>query len=253
MKPKTDVEIENIRESGRILATILQDLKHQTVVGITTKELADIAARELKRYDATAPFLGYGGGRGVPPFPDVICISVNDEVVHGIPGARALEEGDMVGLDFGVNYNGMITDGAITVGVGVVSGKAKRLIRATKQALDSGIDQVRAGARIGDISAAVEHRLRADNLGVVEELAGHGVGHTLHEEPWIPNFGQAGTGMRLKAGMTIAIEPMATLGGKDVSWHRDGWTISTTDGSLAAHFEHTVLVTEDGCEVLTQL
>lgn len=253
MKPKSEAEIANMRQSGRILATILQMLKKQAVAGITTGELGEIAATELSKLDATSPFLHYITGRGIPPFPSVICISVNDEVVHGIPGLRVLADGDIVGLDFGVNYHGMITDSAITVTVGKVSREVKRLIEATEQAMYAGIGKVRAGARVGDISAAVEARLRKDNLGIVQELAGHGVGHELHEEPWIPNFGKAGCGPRLKAGMTIAIEPMATLGKKDVQWHRDGWTISTLDGSMAAHFEHSVLVTDDGYEILTKL
>lgn len=251
MKPKTPVEINNIRRSGRILADILKLVAKRAVVGITTAELAELAQVELAKSGGTPPFLNYGAGHGVKPFPSVICISVNDEVVHGLPGGRELRDGDIVGLDFGVNYNGMITDSAVTVGVGKVSKESKRLMKVTKEALQAGIDQVRAGARVGDISAAVEERLRRDNLGVVEELAGHGVGHALHEEPWIPNFGRRGKGPILKTGMTIAIEPMATLGRKDVMWHRDGWTISTHDGSLAAHFEHTVLVTDDGHEVLT--
>ncbi len=252
MKPKTAQEIVNIRESGSILATILKFLKSQAVVGITTGELADIASSELEKYGASSPFLHYGAGRGIPPFPSVICISLNDEVVHGIPGEREINSGDIVSLDFGVNYSGMITDSAVSFGVGKVPADVKRLLRATSDSLMEGIMQVRAGARVGDISAAVETRLRQDKLGVVEDLAGHGVGHSLHEEPWIPNFGKAGKGMKLKAGMTIAIEPMATLGRKDVLWGMDGWTITTLDGSLAAHFEHSILVTDEGYEVLTE-
>ncbi len=253
MKPKTEAETRDMRTSGRMLATILKLVTDRVVAEVTTKELALVAAGELKRLGGKAPFLHYPGGRGVPSFPDVICISVNNEVVHGIPGPRELQNGDIVGLDFGVNYNGMITDSAVTVGVGKVSKEAKRLMRVTQQALQAGIHQVKAGGRVGDISAAVQTRLAADHLGVVEELAGHGVGHRLHEEPWIPNFGRAGTGVHLKAGMTIAIEPMATLGRKDVIWSNDGWTITTLDDSLAAHFEHTVLVTESGFEILTKL
>jgi methionyl aminopeptidase len=240
-----------MRESGRILASILKLVSLSAVVGITTKELAVIAEKEVIQAGGQAPFLNYSGGRGIPPFPSVICISVNDEVVHGIPGSRCLEEGDIVGLDFGVAYNGMITDSAVTVAVGKIPARVKNLINATKEAMMSGIAQVKNGARVGDLSFAIETRLKQDKLGIVEELAGHGVGHSLHEEPWIPNFGRRGKGPVLKTGMTIAIEPMATLGRKDVMWHRDGWTISTLDGSLAAHFEHTILVTEDGYEILT--
>jgi methionyl aminopeptidase len=186
------------------------------------------------------------------PFPATICISVNDEVVHGIPGERVIQEGDLVGLDFGVDYEGMLTDGAVTV---VAGGKPtpaqRRLLDATRQALELGIAQVREGARIGDISHAIEQRLRRDKLGVIEELSGHGVGHKVHEDPVILNYGRAGTGMRLKAGMSVAVEPMATLGRRDIMVDSDGWTIKTVDGSLGAQFEHTVVVTENGYEIVT--
>lgn len=251
MKPKSPQEIEDIRTSGQILAAILKALKKAAQPGVTTMELANLAEVELERLGGKAVFKGYQAGRGIPPFPSVICISVNDEIVHGIPGKRQLNEGDIVGLDFGVNYNGMVTDSAITVPVGKISREAKRLLKATEEALNAGISAVKAGARVGDISAAVEARLKQDGLGIIEELAGHGVGHDLHEEPWIPNFSSNNRGVKLKAGMTIAIEPMATLGKKDVLWGYDGWTIKSLDGSLGAHFEHTVLVTEDGADILT--
>jgi methionyl aminopeptidase len=243
---KTTAEITAIRTSGQMLATVLRFLVPHTQSGITTGELDRLARQELKRLGGEPAFLGYGG------FPAVSCISVNDEIVHGIPGKRRLAEGDIVGLDFGVTYDGMITDGAVTVGVGEISNDARRLLAATEQALNKGIAQVRAGARIGDISHAVEQRLRHDKLGVIEDMSGHGVGHHLHEDPVIVNFGQAGTGMRLKAGMTIAIEPMATLGTHEVYVDHDNWTIRTEDGSLGAQFEHTVLVTEEGAEILTK-
>jgi methionyl aminopeptidase len=245
MIPKTEGEIEALRVSGQILSNILQWLAPQTVAGITTKELANLAAAELKKLGGEPAFLGYRG------FPDVICISVNDEVVHGIPGNRKLQDGDIVGLDFGVRFDGMITDSAITVEVGTVSGDAHRLVVATQQAMMAGIDQVKDGVHIGDIAAAIQARLDKDKLGVIEDLAGHGVGHELHEEPWVPNFGVKGHGPVLHTGMTIAIEPMATLGSKEVAWGTDGWTISTFDGSLGAHFEHTVLITSNGAEILT--
>lgn len=242
---KTELEISRIRTSGGMLAEVLRRLVPHTTAGITTGELNDIAARELRSLGGKPAFLGF------EDFPAVICISVNDEVVHGIPGARRLAEGDIVGLDFGVNFEGMITDGAITVPVGTITPPAQKLLTATREALAEGIAQVRAGARVGDIGHAIEARLRHDKLGVVEDLSGHGVGHEVHEDPVILNFGQAGTGQRLKAGMTIAIEPMATLGGPDIIVDTDGWTIRTYDGSLGAQFEHTVLVTEDGAEILT--
>lgn len=242
----TPQEIENMRQSGHILASTLRVLASQIRPGMTTKDLDDIAEAELKKAGGKGPFKGHEG------FPSVLCVSVNNEIVHGIPGKRVIEDGDIVGLDFGVSVNGMITDGAITVGVGQVAPKYERLIKATREALDEGIAKVRAGVRIGDISNAIEKRLRLEHYGIIEELAGHGVGHEVHEEPIILNYGPANRGPKLEAGMTIAIEPMATLGGKQIYLGDDQWTILTADGSWGAHFEHTVLVTEDGYEVLTQ-
>jgi methionyl aminopeptidase len=243
---KTEAEIERMRTSGQMLAHVLRYLPPMLEAGMTTREIDNIAAAELERLGGKPAFKGFEG------YPAVICIAVNDEVVHGIPGMRKLAEGDIVGLDFGVNFEGMITDAAVTVPVGKISQEARKLLRATQEALELGVGEVRGGARIGDISAAVEARLRRDKLSVIEELGGHGVGHGLHEDPIILNYGRAGTGMRLKAGMTIAIEPMATLGRREIYVADDGWTILTQDGSLAAQFEHTVLVTESGFEILTK-
>lgn len=242
-------EIEVMREGGRILATTLQLLKDTIAPGMTTKDVAEAAAAELKRLGGTPSTLGYHG------YPDVICISVNDEVVHGIPSKkRTLAKGDIVGLDLCVTYKGMITDAAITVVVGTTGdNKVAKLLRDTEAALHEGIAAVRAGCNVGDISAAVQAVLEPKGYGIVRDLVGHGVGHELHEEPNIPNYGRAGKGPVLQAGMTIAIEPMATLGGYEVFVEADQWTIRTRDGSLAAHFEHTVLVTEDGAEILTSL
>ncbi len=249
---KTPAEIERIRISGHMLAQVLRTLTPHVQPGVTTGELGEMAAHELKSLGGKSAFLGYRPTHRTPPFPGVICISVNDEVVHGIPGHRRIAEGDIVGLDFGVNYEGMFTDGAITVPVGTIAPKVQRLLAATREALDEGIFMVRAGAHVGDISHAVEQRLRRDHLGVIEDLSGHGVGHAVHEDPLILNYGRAGSGPVLKAGMTIAIEPMATLGTHEIIVDDDEWTIKTADGSLGAQFEHTVLVTEDGAEVLTQ-
>jgi methionyl aminopeptidase len=249
---KTATEADRLRTSGKILAEVLRRLSAVLEPGQTTGYLGDLAARELKALGGKPTFLGYSPDAGVPPFPSTICISVNDEIVHGIPGPRAIKTGDLVGLDFGVNYEGMFTDGAVTV---VAGGKPtpdqSRLLNATKEALDLGVAQVRGGGRVGDISHAIEQRLRRDKLGIIEELSGHGVGHQVHEEPIILNFGRAGTGARLKAGMSIAIEPMATLGSRHIYVAEDHWTIKTDDGSMGAQFEHTVLVTEDGFEVVT--
>ncbi len=246
---KTPREIEAMRTSGHMLATVLQSLKTKVAAGISTKELADSARRELQKLGGTPAFLGYHG------FPDVLCVSVNDEVVHGIPGTtRILRAGDIVGLDFGVAYEGMITDSAISVIVGNTGDtRLKQLLRDTEVSLQAGIAAVRDGATVGDVSAAIQAVLDKGRYGIVRDLVGHGVGHELHEEPNIPNYGKAGRGPVLKAGMTVAIEPMATLGGYQVVLEPDQWTIKTRDGSVAAHFEHTVLVTKTGAEVLTSL
>lgn len=236
-----------MREGGRILATVLQFLSAKVEENMTTKYLADETARELKKLGGTPTTLGYKG------FPDVICISVNDEVVHGIPGGQVLKDGDLVSFDFVVTYKGMVTDAATTVIIGEGTGQKRKLLKATRESLEIGIDRVKSGIHIGDVSAAIEARLRRDNLGVVEDLVGHGVGYEMHEPPEIPNFGVAGRGEILKTDMTIAIEPMATLGGKEVFVDTDGWTVKTRDHSLSAHFEHTILVTESGAEILTQI
>lgn len=247
MEIKTPKQIKYMREGGQILASVLNTLKTYLREGITTEELAKLARSELARLGAEAAFLNYQG------FPSVICISVNDEVVHGIPGKRRLSNGDIVGLDFGVKHKGLITDSAISCIVGNSAGKeVETLLNTTQEALYAGIREVKHGANIGTISAAIERTLRKRNFGVIETLVGHGVGKELHEPPEIPNFGKIGSGKALRAGMTIAIEPMATLGGKDVYLGEDGWTVKTKDKSLSAHFEHTVLVTDSGCEILTQ-
>ncbi len=236
-----------MRESGRMLATILQVVRGRVEPGITTKELADVAAAEIKAFGTRAAFLNYQG------FPDVICISVNQEVVHGIPTThRVLNEGDIVGLDFGIVHEGMITDSAISVFAGKPQQKRHaELLRDTESAMLEGIAAVHDRVRTGDIGAAVQKVLDKGRYGIVRDLVGHGVGHHVHEDPNIPNYGRANTGPWLDAGMTIAIEPMATLGGHGVVIAPDGWTILTADGSWSAHFEHTVLITEDGAEILT--
>jgi methionyl aminopeptidase len=242
---KTPKEIENIRESGRILAAILKQIPERAHVGVTGREIADFCAAELKKFGAKAPFLGYGG------FPDVICISVNDAVVHGIPNMVPFKDGDVVGFDFGVDYKGMITDSAFSMVIGNSTKTKKRLLKETERAMYAGIEQVKNGVRTGDIGAAIQKVLDTAQMGIVRDLVGHGVGHQVHEDPNIPNTGPGGVGPALKAGMTIAIEPMATLGGHRVVMDSDGWTFRTADGTLAAHFEHTVLITEDGYEILT--
>ncbi len=245
---KNKIEIEHMRESGRILSYILDHLSTRISEGMTTKDVADIAKNELKPTGGLPTFLGYYG------FPDVICISINDEVVHGIPRrSKIIKNGDIVSLDFGVTFNGMITDSAISIIIGSPKDeKHAALVSNTRKSLMRGIAAVTDGVKVGDISSSVQKVLDNYKYGIVRELVGHGVGHNLHEEPDIPNYGFKNTGPMLKSGMTVAIEPMATLGSHDVIQDDDGWTIRTADGSMAAHFEHTVLVTNEGYEILTK-
>jgi methionyl aminopeptidase len=247
---KTDAEIAAMRESGRMLATVLQLIKREVRAGMTPKDVSALAGRELARLGGKPTFKGFEG------YPDIICISTNNEVQHSIPNDRIFEDGDIVNFDFGVTYNGMVTDAGISLSIGGLEKADKagqRLLEGTERALYAGLKQVKDGARVGDISAAIEGVLRSYNLGIVRELVGHGVGYELHEDgPEIPNYGLAGTGPVLKSGMTIAVEPITTLGDHHIFQTRDGWTLMTQDGSRSAQFEHTVAVTQDGCEILTQ-
>lgn len=243
---KSAAEIELMAQGGAMLGQTLQAVAAAAGPGVTPRELSAIAGQTIKKLGGQAAFLGHHG------FPDPICISVNEAVVHGIPSDTPLASGDIVGLDFGVRYKGLITDGAITVAVGEVSNQAQQLLDATQEALVAGIAQARPGNRVGDISAAVERVLRRHKLGIIEDLVGHGVGYDLWEEPNIPNHGKAHRGPLLAPGMTIAIEPMATLGTHEIAMDADGWTIRTADNSLAAQFEHTVAITDSEPRILTQ-
>jgi methionyl aminopeptidase len=237
-----------MRESGRMLATVLELLRTKIAVGMTTKDLADIAKQEVRALGGQPSFLGYQG------FPDVLCVSVNEEVVHGIPrNDKVIVDGDIVSMDFGVTYKGMITDGAISVIVGKATEADKQLLSATEAAMYAGIATLEDGVKIGTIGNAIEGVLNKAKYGIVRDLVGHGVGHELHEDPNILNYGRANTGHALEAGMTIAIEPMATRGTEKVYMADDDWTIVTRDHSRAAHFEHTILITESGSEILTAL
>lgn len=244
---KTSEEIDAMRTGGRMLAQVLSHLRTKVQPGVTTQALNDIADSELRSLGAEPAFLGYEG------FPGSICISVNEEVVHGIPREdRVLSDGDIVSLDFGVRYKGLITDSAITVICGRANKQLEELIRYTEQSLQEGLAVIKNGCRTGDIGFAVQKVLDKHGYGIVRDLVGHGVGHGVHEDPNIPNYGRKNTGPKLVAGMTLAIEPMATLGREAILIDKtDGWTVRTADGSLAAHFEHTVLVTMDACEILT--
>lgn len=252
--PKTDAEVKSMRKSGKILASVLDTMRRDSAPGMTPRDMALLAKRELLRLGGEPVFLGFHGHPGAPDYPDIICISVNNEVQHAIPSNRPFVAGDVVNFDFGVRYGGMVTDAGISICIGgeeYLRSDTRRLLEGTERALYSGIEQVRSGCRVGDISAAIEQTLRGYKLGIVRELVGHGVGHELHEDPEIPNYGRASTGPILKAGMTIAIEPITTLGNSNIIEAHDGWTLLTQDGSWSAQFEHTVLVTEGGCEILT--
>jgi len=244
---KSGREIKAMRQAGRIVATVLEVLKLQIKPGIKTEEFDVIVAREVEKLGAKSSFKGYRG------FPANICVSVNDEIVHGIPGKRVLQEGDIVSLDFGVIFDGFQGDAAITVGVGDISPLARHLVETTEGALRAGMAAARAGARLGDISVAIQHYAEPRGYSVVREYTGHGIGREMHEEPQIPNFGLPGEGPVLKKGMTLALEPMVNVGGWRTRLGDDHWTVFTSDGSLSAHFEHTIAITDGEPEVLTIL
>jgi len=240
---KSDEEIAIMRKCGRILAAILDRLRAEVRPGITTAELDRIMAEESRKRGVTPSFKNYRG------FPANLCVSVNDEIVHGIPGKRTLQEGDIVSLDVGARLNGFHTDAAVTVGVGRISGEAEDLIAVTGDSLKSGIAQAVCRAWVGDISSAVQSYVEAKGFSVVREYTGHGVGRDLHEEPQIPNFA-FGKGSLLRRGMTLAIEPMVNAGDWHTKLGANQWTVLTADGSLSAHFEHTIAITDDEAELL---
>jgi methionyl aminopeptidase len=249
---KSKAEIAIMRDGGKILADILQLLASKAKLGISGNEINELAEREIKKYKAAPSFLNYKIYKGGAPFPASICFSVNDEIVHGFPFGKILKEGDIVGLDLGIKYNGLHTDCAITVGVGKISEKTTKLIKVAQESLYKGIEKVKAGNRLGDIGFAIQNYAEKNGFSVVRDLVGHGVGRSIHEPPEVPNFGKMGEGMKLCAGMTFAIEPMINEGDCRIKCDKDQWTIRTQDGKLSAHFEHTVAVTKDGCEILTE-
>ncbi len=247
---KTQKEIDFIRESCRIVAETLRLVKGNVKVGATTYELDRVAEDYIRSNNAIPAFKGYSQG-GLPGFPGSVCTSINDAVVHGIPGKAKLEEGDIISLDIGVLKNNYYGDAAITVAVGKISDEKKMLMEVTEKSLQLGIEQAKSGNRIHDISAAVQDYVERNGFSVVRDLCGHGVGKFLHEDPAVPNFGKRGTGSKLKRGMTIAIEPMVNAGGYEVITSPDGWTVITADGSPSAHFEHTILILDNSPEILT--
>ena len=242
---KSPSEIAAMRRAGMVVASILKILSKEIRAGMTTGQVDDIAVRELTRYGATPSFKGYRG------FPATLCVSINEEIVHGIPGDRVIQEGDIVSLDFGAIVDGFHGDAALTVGVGSISPQAKQLLRITKSCLEVGISVARAGAHLGDISAAIQHCAESRGFSVVREYTGHGIGREMHEEPQIPNFGLPGQGPVLHKGMALAIEPMVNIGGWQTKVKDDHWTVVTADGNLSAHFEKTIAITDGEAEVLT--
>jgi methionyl aminopeptidase len=245
---KTPEEIEAIRQSGEILGKIMSALQTKLVPGVTTQDLEDLAQELFKKYDAIPSFQGYHG------FPAALCTAVNDEVVHTIPNDKPLKAGDLISIDCGCTYKGMITDSAMARFIGdenAAKQEAYDFAQSCIRALWAGINMVKPGAQFGDISHAIGKSVRNDGYSIVKELTGHGVGHKLHEDPTIPNHGKPGTGAVLEPGMTFALEPIITMGSPEIKTLEDGWNIITKDGSLACQHEHTILVTEEGNEVLT--
>lgn len=244
---KSNEEIAKMRRAGKIVALILDKLKREVRAGITTRDLDVIAEAEIRRLGAIASFKGYRG------FPASICTSINDEIVHGIPGNRVLKEGDIISLDFGAIVDGFHGDAGLTVPVGKVSTEASRLIETAEGALNAGIRAAHGGCRIGDISAAIQEYVESRGFSVVREYTGHGIGREMHEDPLVPNYGTRGQGAVLPSGTTLALEPMVNAGTWQTRLAADRWTVKTSDGRLSAYAEHTIVLTDDGAEVLTAL
>jgi methionyl aminopeptidase len=250
---KSPDEVDKMRRAGRVVAGTIERVVAAVRPGITTAELDHVAEAYILGQGATPSFKGYGGSGGRAPFPASICTSLNDEIVHGIPSRRrAVAEGDLLKLDFGAIWEGFHADSAVTVIVGdPPSTEAEKLVRATEEALEAGISQIRPGGRLSDVGAAVQQVAEGAGFSVVREYVGHGIGRSLHEDPQIPNYGEPGRGPQLKPGLVVAVEPMVNVGGWRTRILVDDWTVVTEDGSLSAHFEHTIAVTEHGHEVIT--
>jgi len=252
IKLKTKEEIGILRAGGRRLAEILTHLREKVTLGIATRELDELARELIKQSGDTPAFLNYQLADWKKPYPAALCISINEEIVHGLPSNRKIETGDIVGLDLGLNHQGLFTDMAVTVPVGTISPVGRQLIKAAEEALAAGVKAAKPGQKVGDISSAVGSSIKKAGFKVVEELAGHGVGYSPHEDPFVPNYGQAGTGPELLPGLVIAIEPMVTNGSGEIKLAADGFTFITCDGKLAAHAEKTIVITESGVEILTK-
>jgi len=248
---KSPREIDIMRRANVIVAEVLQELKRRVAAGVTTLELDELAEELTLKKRAIPAFKGYSVAGRV--FPRCLCVSINEEIVHGIPSTRALREGDIIGLDYGVIYDGFYGDSAVTVGVGKISEAAERLMEVTRRSLYKGIEQLQVGKRLGDLGFTVQQTAESAGYSVVRAFVGHGIGKKLHEEPPVPNYGEPDRGIRLQEGMVLAIEPMVNAGGFEVEIKEDGWTAITKDGSLAAHFEHSVAVTKNGPIILSEL
>jgi methionyl aminopeptidase len=242
---KSAREIETMRRSGKITAKVLADLMRVAKAGMTTRQLDEIAERGIRSMGGVPTFKGYHG------YPCSICTSCNEQVVHGIPGDYALRDGDLLSIDIGTTLDGYVSDSAVTIAIGQADKAAERLMQVTQECLMAGIAQMQKGNRLGDIGNAVQQHAELQGYGVVRELVGHGVGTRMHEEPQVPNYGRAGSGLELRSGLVLAIEPMITQGHYAVDTLQDGWTVVTADGKLAAHFEHTVAITDEGPKILT--
>ena len=242
---KSAREIQTMRRSGKITAKVLTDLMKAAKAGMTTGQLDEMAEKGIRELGGVPTFKGYHG------YTSSICASVNDQVVHGIPGDYVLKDGDLLSIDIGTTFEGYVSDTAVTIPIGNITQNAQRLLDVTQECLMVGIAQMQRGNHVGDIGAAVQKHAESNGFGVVRELVGHGVGTAMHEEPQVPNYGKAGTGVLLRPGLVLAIEPMITEGTYEVEILKDGWTVVTADGKLAAHFEHTIAVTDDGPKILT--
>ncbi|MBT4723060.1 type I methionyl aminopeptidase [Candidatus Falkowbacteria bacterium] len=250
---KSEAEIKQLREGGKILSSVLKKVAKQAKAGVTTNELNDLAERLILMAGGEPSFKGYGESNN--PYPATLCTSVNDEIVHGIPSDYILQKGDIVSLDVGMKYpreNGLYTDMSVTVPIGKIDRSTKNLIKVTKQSLDIWLKNIKAGKNLNDIAKLVQNYIEINGFSVVRDLVGHGVGHDVHEEPQIPNYDSPHFDLELKEGMVLALEPMVCLGDYRIREKRDGWTYATLDGSLSAHFEHTIAVTKGGCVVITK-
>lgn len=250
---KTAAEIASMRRAGRVVAALLQDVGAKVRPGVTTLELDQLAGQVLERHGATSPFIGYKPAQARKPYPGFTCMSVNEQVVHGVPSTRRLVDGDILTIDCGALLDGWVADGAWTFAVGTISAEARELLQVTEQALNAAIAASRNGNQSGDVGAAMQKVVEAHGFNVIREHTSHGVGRELHEDPHIPNHGKAGTGLRLRTGMTIAMEPMVLAGHYATQLQDDEWTVAAKDGRLTAHFEHTIAIQDGDADILTRL